>query len=225
MKGLRDHHTFAVAKHFPGHGDTDSDSHLTLPVLKQSKQRLDSVELYPFKELIKAGIDGIMTAHLYVTAYDSANNLPASLSGNIVNDLLKKQLGFKGYAITDALDMQGVEKYFKPGEIEVKALQAGNDMLLLPQDIATAVRAIRQAVDSCVIPDSSIDMHCRKILLLKYRFGLAHPAPVSTEKLQADLNPVSSEILSRKVVKEAVTIIQDNSGMIPLSLLDQRKIL
>jgi len=224
MKGLQDNKIMATAKHFPGHGDTDTDSHLDLPVIKHTRSRLDSVELFPFRQLIKEGLGGIMIAHLYVPAFDTSNNTPATLSGNIVNDFLKKQLGFKGFVITDALDMQGVTKFFKPGEIEVKALLAGNDILLLPQNIAVAVNAIRQAVDSCLIPDTLIDTECRKILQLKYRSGLAYPSHISTSCLYEDLNPVSSEILCRRLVKEAVTIVKDRYNLIPLSLLDHRKI-
>jgi beta-N-acetylhexosaminidase len=224
MNGLRDQNIMAVAKHFPGHGDTDEDSHLSLPFVKHTRERLDSIELFPFRKLIKDGIDGIMIAHLFVPAYDTTANTPATLSGNIVNGLLKSQLGFKGIVITDALDMQGVTKYHKPGEIELKALEAGNDILLLPQNIATAVNAIRLAVDSCLIPDTLIDNECRKILLLKYRYGLSHPGIVNTSHITEDLNPVSSEVLSRKIIREAVTIVKDRYNLIPLSLLDHRKI-
>ncbi len=224
MKGLQDNKIMSTAKHFPGHGDTDMDSHLALPVMKHTRERLDSVELIPFRQLIKDSLDGIMIAHLYVQAFDTSNNTPATLSGNIITGLLKKQLGFKGFVITDALDMQGVTKFYKPGEIEVKALLAGNDILLLPQNIAVAVNAIRQAVDSCLIPDTLIDTECRKILQLKYRSGLAQPSRINTSHLYEDLNPVSSEILSRKLIKEAVTIVKDKYNLIPLSLLDHRKI-
>ena len=224
MKGLQDNKVMATAKHFPGHGDTDTDSHLALPVMNHSRERLDSLELFPFRQLIKNGLQGVMIAHLFIPSLDTAKNTPATLSANIVTGLLKHQLGFKGFVITDALDMQGVTKYYKPGEIEVKALQAGNDILLLPQNIRVAINAIRQAVDSCQITDSLIDSKCRKILELKYRFGLAQKSYISTQHLYEDLNPVSSEILSRKLVKEAVTIVKDRYNLIPLSLLDHRKI-
>ena len=224
MNALHDNKILAVAKHFPGHGDTDMDSHLALPLIKHTRERLDSIELVPFRKMIKDSIDGIMVAHLYVPALDTTNNTPATLSGKIVTGLLKNQMGFKGMVFTDALDMQAVTKFNKPGEIEVKAILAGNDILLLPQNIAIAVNTIRQAVDSCLIPDSLIDIKCRKILQLKYKYGLTKPFPVNTSHLIEDLNPVSSEILSRKLVKEGITIVKDRYNLIPLSLLDHRKI-
>jgi beta-N-acetylhexosaminidase len=225
MSGLRDNNIMAVAKHFPGHGDTDTDSHLALPVLKQTRERMDSVELFPFRELIKEKLDGIMVAHLYIPAFDTSVNIPATLSRNIITGLLRDQLGFQGTVITDALDMHGVTKLHKPGEIEVKALLAGNDILLLPQHIPVAVNAIRLAVDSCLVPDTLIDYKCRKILQLKYKYGLAHPTHISTSHLYEDLNPVSSEVLSEKMIRGAVTLVKDPYNLLPLSLLDHRSIL
>ena len=135
MKGLQSAGILTTAKHFPGHGDTDKDSHFTLPILNQSRERLDSVELLPFREVIQNGVDGIMVGHLYIPALDTSKNTPATLSKQIVTGLLKDSLEFKGFIITDALDMKGATKYYKPGEIEVKALLAGNDILLLPKNL------------------------------------------------------------------------------------------
>ncbi len=224
MKGLQSGGILTTAKHFPGHGDTDSDSHLTLPVIHHSQVRLDSVELYPFREAIYNGVDGIMIAHLFVPAFDSTRNTPATLSKKIVTGLLKEKMGFRGFIITDALDMKGVTKYFKPGEIEVKALMAGNDILLLPKNLETAVNAIRQARDSALIPQELIDQKCRTMLNLKFKAGLNHLTPVSLIHLLEDLNSVNSEVLARKIFRNSITLVKNENQLIPVNFLDRRKI-
>jgi len=224
MKGLQDHGIMATAKHFPGHGDTESDSHLTLPVINKSSDQLDSLELLPFREMIKNGVSGIMAGHLYLPEYDSGFSIPASLSGKILNGLLREKMGFHGLIITDALDMQAVTKLYKPGEIEVKALLAGNDILLLPQNVETAILSIKLAIDSALIPMTLIDEKCRKMLLLKYKSGLSSLNEICTDHLYKDLNPVSSDILNRMIYKEAITIVKNRVDLIPLNFLDHRKI-
>ncbi|PLW95602.1 MAG: hypothetical protein C0593_13855 [Marinilabiliales bacterium] len=146
MHGLQNNGIIATAKHFPGHGDTDSDSHHTLPVIIHNKQRMDSLELYPFKAMIDAGLGGIMTAHLYIPLYEQRENRASTLSNNIVTGLLSDSLGFDGLKVTDALDMSGVTKYFKPGETELEAYKAGNDILLLALDVPKAIRKIKHFV-------------------------------------------------------------------------------
>jgi beta-N-acetylhexosaminidase len=224
MKGLQSGGILTTAKHFPGHGDTDSDSHLTLPVIHHNVERLDSVELYPFREAIHNGVDGIMIAHLFVPTFDSTSQTPATLSKKIVTGLLKDQMGFKGFVITDALDMKGVTKYYKPGEIEVKALMAGNDILLLPKNLEKAMNAIRQARDSALIPQDMIDQKCRTMLNLKYRAGLDRLTPVSLIHLSEDLNSVNSEVLSRKIFRNAITLVKNENQLIPVTFLDRKKI-
>lgn len=224
MKGLQSGGILTTAKHFPGHGDTDSDSHLTLPVLHQSQKRMDSVELFPFREAIRNGVDGIMIAHLFVPEIDSAKNMPASLSEKIVTGLLKEKMGFRGFVITDALDMKGVTKHYKPGEIEVRALLAGNDILLLPKNLDKAMNAIREARDSSIISRELIDQKCRTMLSLKYKAGLNHLAPITLLHLHEDLNPLSSEVLIRKIFRHAVTLVKNQNELIPVKFLDRRKI-
>jgi len=146
MQGLQDEHVLAVGKHFPGHGDTQTDSHHDLPYLGFSRKRLDSLELYPFKELIKRGIGGIMVAHLDVPALDPINKRPTTLSHEVVTDLLRNEMGFEGIIFTDALNMKGATKYFKPGEAALKALLAGNDILLYPEEIPWAIQYIKEAI-------------------------------------------------------------------------------
>jgi beta-glucosidase-like glycosyl hydrolase/CubicO group peptidase (beta-lactamase class C family) len=224
IKGLQSAGILTTAKHFPGHGDTDKDSHLTLPVLNQSKERLASVELLPFREVIQNGVDGIMVGHLYIPALDTSKNTPATLSKQIVTGLLKDSMGFKGFVITDALDMKGATKYSKPGEIEVKALLAGNDILLLPKNLETAVNAIKRARDSALITQTLIDQKCRTVLDLKYKEGLDHVLPVSLTHLQEDLNPLKAELLSRSIFRKAITLIKNENQLIPVNFLERKKI-
>jgi len=222
-RGLQDNGVMAVAKHFPGHGDTDSDSHLTLPIIRHSRARMDSVELYPFKTLINNGIEGIMIAHLYLPCYDSGVNAASTLSKAVVSDLLKQQLGFRGFVITDALDMQGVAKYFKPGEIELRAFQAGNDLLLLPQHIQDAIRVIGAAAASNIITREEIDRRCFRILMLKS--GLrASKAPINTANLYSDLNSTTSMVIRKEGFASAMTLVKNELGLIPLISLDKRHI-
>lgn len=223
LKGHMEEGILVTAKHFPGHGDTDMDSHYDLPVIPHSRRRIDSVELLPFRRLIREGTDGIMIAHLYVPAFDTSR-LPTTLSPAIITDLLKKELGFGGFVISDALDMQGVTKYFKPGEIELKALLAGNDILLLPQNLEAAVKAIRSAADSGLIADSLLEQKVRQILRLKYRCGLNQLKDIDTNGLYKDLNPVSSMVLERRIFSEAITMVKNSLELIPLQHLDRRKI-
>ena len=224
MKGLQDAGVMATAKHFPGHGDTDTDSHLTLPVIKHPVARLDSVELLPFRRLIRDGAQGVMVAHLFIRSIDTTANTPSTLSYNIITRLLKERLGFKGYVVTDALDMQGVAKFFKPGEIEVKALQAGNDILLLPQNTETAIRGIRTAIDSGWLSDSLVQARCRRMLELKYDLGLSRIHPVDTRNLVADLNPVEAQIITAKMVSQSMTLVKNTLMLVPLTGLERRKI-
>jgi beta-N-acetylhexosaminidase len=224
MKGLQDEGIFATAKHFPGHGNTDNDSHLVLPVIRETKEEMDSTELFPFLELIKHGVNGIMVGHLSVPSYDSTKDISTSLSSKIVDSLLKKQLGFRGFVITDALDMKAITKFYKPGEIEVRALEAGNDILLLPQHIDMAVKGIRQACDSSVVLQEILNEKCKRILFLKYKLGLSKLQPISTAHIYEDLNSPRSSLLSKEIYKSAITLVKNEDQMIPLTFLDHRKI-
>lgn len=166
-RGLHDTGMIACAKHFPGHGDTNVDSHYDLPLIAHDKERLHAVELAPFKKLIATNIPAIMVAHLEVPAFEDQKNLPSSLSKKIVTDLLRKELGFNGLVITDSLHMYGVTKYFNPGEYELYGLLAGNDILLCPFDVPAGVAAIKQAIAENRISEKEIDAHVEKILAIK----------------------------------------------------------
>jgi beta-glucosidase-like glycosyl hydrolase len=166
-QGLHDAGIIACAKHFPGHGDTDVDSHYDLPLIPHNKKRLHAIELAPFKELIAHNIPAIMIAHLEVPAYEPQEKLPSSLSKKIVTDLLQEELGFDGLKITDSLHMYGVTKYFNPGEYELYGLLAGNDILLCPFSVPAGVAAIKQALADERITEKEIDAHVEKILTIK----------------------------------------------------------
>ncbi len=224
MKGMQDENIMTTAKHFPGHGDTETDSHLALPVISHSRQRLDSIELFPFKTLIREGVMGVMVAHLYLPSLDTVKNTPTTLSKNVITGLLKEQLGFTGYVFTDALDMQGVTKYFNPGEIEVKALQAGNDILLLPLNVEVATQGIKTAIDSGLISVELLESRCKRILALKFKLGLRQKPVINLKNLAADLNPVEAEVLCKRMVNGSITLVKNELQLIPLTGLDRRKI-
>ena len=177
MRGQQSQGVMAVAKHFPGHGDTDADSHFDLPVIRHSRGHLDSVELVPFARLIDAGVEGVMTAHLHISAYETEAHRPSSLSANVVNGLLRQRMGFQGMVITDGLDMKGVTKYFSDGQGEYEALLAGSDLLLLPPDVPAAIRTIARAADNDENLRTLVEMRCRRVLRAKYNHGCAQMDP------------------------------------------------
>ena len=224
MQGLQENGIIATAKHFPGHGDTDTDSHQTLPVIPHSIERLDSLELYPFRQLIKNGLGGIMIAHLYIPAYENREGVASTLSRDIVSGLLRDELGFNGLIVTDALDMKGVTKYHKPGEIELQALIAGNDILLLPADVPKAVKRIRQALDKGELPLSLVDERCRKVLAYKYKAGLSQEKAIKTENLYTDLNSSKARALNRTLYEASVTLVRNENNILPLERLDTLQI-
>lgn len=216
MRGMQDHRVMACAKHFPGHGDTDTDSHLALPVVNASPERLDSLELYPFKKLIPQGLASVMVAHLFIPGLDSTIDQPSSLSPKIVNDLLKTELGFEGLVFTDALNMKGVAAYVAPGEIELKALLAGNDVLLYPQDVAKAMTRIHFAIQNCEIDQEVIDQKVMKILSAKYWTGLNQYQPIAISNLYQDLNNSYSLALNNRLYEKAPTLLKNEGELLPL---------
>jgi beta-glucosidase-like glycosyl hydrolase/CubicO group peptidase (beta-lactamase class C family) len=208
MKGMQDVGIMACAKHFPGHGDVDVDSHLDLPVINKSIDQLDSVELKPFQALFTAGVGSVMIAHLYIPAIDSTVHMATSLSKNNVTDLLKKKLGYNGLTFTDALEMKGVAKYWPGGEAAAEALIAGNDILCLPESVPDALTAIKKAIDDKKITWEEIDDKVRKVLTAKYRLGLSKWKPVDTANLLRDLNARTDEIRYR-VARQTITLVKN----------------
>jgi beta-N-acetylhexosaminidase len=207
MKGMQDNGVMACAKHFPGHGDVAVDSHLDLPVINKSMAQLDSLELYPFREIFKAGIGSVMIAHLFIPAIDNTANRATSISKNNVTELMRNQLGYQGLTFTDALEMQGVKKYFPNGAASVESLIAGNDMLCLPGDVPMAIAKIQAAIKNKKLSWADIEMHCKKVLLAKYAYGLASLQPINTANLTNDLNSQVSSM--RKLIAEnALTVLR-----------------
>ena len=224
MYGMQEQHIIATAKHFPGHGDTDSDSHKTLPVIKHSIQRIDSLELYPFKYLISQGLTAVMIAHLNIPALDSTEHSASSLSRNIVSGLLKQQLGFKGLVFTDALGMKGVSAYNAPGETALKAFFAGVDILLMPRDVEASINSIKSAVEKGIISEAEIDARCMKVLKAKRWVGLDKYTPVNTKNLIKDLNSKQAELINRQIIENALTLVQNRNDIVPFTRLDTLKI-
>lgn len=216
MWGMQDHHVLACAKHFPGHGDTDTDSHLALPVVYASCDRLDSLELFPYKKLIPQGLAAVMVAHLFIPSLDTILEQASSLSMKIVNDLLKTQLGFQGLVFTDALNMKGVASYDVPGEIELKALLAGNDVLLYPQDVSKAVERIHFAIQNCEMEQEVIDQKVKKILEAKCWAGLNNYQPIKTDNLFRDLNVSTSLAFNYRLYEKAPTLLKNENNLLPL---------
>jgi beta-N-acetylhexosaminidase len=214
--GLKAGGVIATAKHFPGHGDTKNDSHYTLPVILHSRSHLDSTELYPFRKIIENGVDGIMIAHLDIPSLDEKTNTPSTLSEKVVTDLLKNQMGFNGLIVTDGLDMKGVTSVHPPGTIELLALKAGNDILLLPENVPLAIEMIKSAIEKGDLPESRLEESCRKVLRYKYRAGLNTYRPMFTEQLTSDLNKDEYKKLAEKLIAEAITIVKNEDEFIPL---------
>jgi beta-N-acetylhexosaminidase len=217
MKGMQDVGIMACAKHFPGHGDTEVDSHYDLPVISKSLPSLDSLELYPFKQLFKAGVGSVMIAHLSIPAIDNTANRPTSLSKNNVTELLRDEMDYKGLTFTDALEMKGVAKFFPAGEAAVEAVMAGNDMLCLPEDVPAAIEAIQKAVKKKRIKQKEIDEKVRKVLRAKYDLGLANLQPVDTTNLLEDLN-AQAESFKRQVARGVVTVLRKDALFQPEKL-------
>ncbi len=224
MKGLQDENVLATAKHFPGHGDVSKDSHKTLPVVPFCRTRLDTLELYPFRQMIHAGVGAVMSAHLYVPALDSTPNLPSSLSKKIVTGVLKDSLGFKGLVISDAMNMKGVTKYFPAGQADAKAMIAGNDVLEFVQDVPLAIKKIRKAIARKQLTWQEIDQRVKKVLAAKYWAGLNHWKPVDTVGMIQDLNRPEARVLNRKLIRASLTVLRDNIQILPVQHLDKERI-
>jgi beta-glucosidase-like glycosyl hydrolase/CubicO group peptidase (beta-lactamase class C family) len=223
MRGIQESYVMACAKHFPGHGDVAVDSHLDLPVISKSFSALDSLELYPFKTLFNEGVGSVMIAHLSIPAIDNTPHLPTSLSKKNVTDLLRNKLGFNGISFTDALEMQGVAKYYPQGDAAVQSLVAGNDMLCLPGDVPQAIDRIQAAIAKGVLDSIDITNRVKKVLLAKYNLGLNHFRAIDTTNLYHDLNKDVSR-LRAQVARNAITLLRvKDSSLFPLRY-DNKKI-
>ncbi|MDG2139071.1 MAG: glycoside hydrolase family 3 N-terminal domain-containing protein [Flavobacteriales bacterium] len=224
MQGLQDNNILACAKHFPGHGDTDKDSHKILPVITHSKERIQEIELKPFERLIHNGLGSIMTAHLLIPSLDDKENTPVSLSKAVVSDLLCDDLGFKGLKFTDGLNMEAVSDLYDPGDLDVKALIAGNDVLLCAEDVPRAIKMIKEAIEQEDLSLEEIDNKCRKILLAKKWMNLDNYVPLDIEVIKDSIITPQTSKINFDLIKSSMTLLQNYDSIVPLERLDTLKI-
>jgi beta-N-acetylhexosaminidase len=224
MQGIQDNGILATGKHFPGHGDTNVDSHLDLPVIPYSRQRLDSIELYPFRKLISDGAGSIMIAHLNLPSFDTTTGMPSTLSSVIIKNLLKNELGFKGLVITDAMNMKAITKSFKTGEADAKALEAGNDVIELVADVDSAIIETKNYIFQKKISKEDIELKCRKILALKYWAGLSKVRAIKKENIDKELSPMISKALIRELYANSLTVLNNNKSILPVKNLQSLRI-
>ncbi|HEY4197750.1 MAG TPA: glycoside hydrolase family 3 N-terminal domain-containing protein [Mucilaginibacter sp.] len=217
MKGMQDAGLLTTAKHFPGHGDTNVDSHLDLPLLPFTRERLDTLEEYPFRQAIKAGISGVMIAHMDIPALDSTKNLPSTLSKPIVTGVLRDSLKFKGLIVSDAMEMKAVVKYFPDGEADLQAFLAGNDIIELSENSDRAIQIIRKAVRKDQITKHEFEARVKKVLAAKYWAGLNHYKAASPEHLSEDLNRESAKALVQQLCDNAVTLVKGDASTVQLN--------
>ncbi|WP_200974777.1 glycoside hydrolase family 3 N-terminal domain-containing protein [Echinicola sp. 20G] len=223
MKGLQEHGVIANAKHFPGHGDTNSDSHYTTPVIIKTKDHIKEVDLYPYRQLIREDLMSVMVAHLHTPSLGTTASMPTTLTKGVVTDLLKKDLGFKGLVFTDALNMKGVSNLHKPGEVDLLALLAGNDILLYAEDVPKSKQLILQAVEDGRISQEEIDGRIRKILRAKYWAGLSKPQKINTDKLVERISTYDTQALIEKLYAGSMTLTANEEGFLPIRNQDLLK--
>ncbi|SNY99610.1 glycoside hydrolase family 3 N-terminal domain-containing protein [Flagellimonas pacifica] len=224
MKGMERAGVLSCGKHFPGHGDTATDSHHALPIINSSKQQLDSIELFPFKNLIANGLSSVMVAHLDVPSLEIREGLPSTLSEQIVSGILKEEMGFEGLVFTDALNMKAVSQFAPEGEVELEAFKAGNDMLLMPENVLRAKEKLVEAYNKGVITEKRLSHSVKKILMAKYKAGLYNYKPVQLENLHEDLNGVENDIVYEEAIEKAITVAKNNFSLMPIKKLENKKI-
>ncbi|WP_299484976.1 glycoside hydrolase family 3 N-terminal domain-containing protein [uncultured Allomuricauda sp.] len=224
MNGMEAAGVLSCGKHFPGHGDTATDSHKSLPVINSTKQRLDSVELYPYRQLIGNGLSSVMVAHLDVPNLEIMQGLPSSLSEQIITGVLKEEMGFEGLIFTDALNMKAVSEFVPEGEVELEAFKAGNDMLLMPENVLKAKEKLIEAYTKGVISENRLAYSVKKILMAKYKAGLHDYAPVDLENLYGDLNDVENDVVYENAIEHAITTVKNNFSLLPVKKLENKKI-
>ncbi len=224
MKGMQSAGVLANAKHFPGHGDTDQDSHKTLPTINFNEKRIDSIELYPYKKLIKEGLSSVMVAHLNVPSLESREGYPSSLSKHIVTDILKDSLGFEGLIYTDALTMKGAADFSETGAIDLAAFEAGNDVMLMSEDVGVGISKIIEAYNKGDITEARLSHSVKKILQAKYKVGLNNYEPIGIHNLVKDLNRLKDDILYEELIENALTVLQNKRGVLPVRDLENKSI-
>lgn len=224
MKGVQSQGIFSTGKHFPGHGDTETDSHKGLPTINFSKERLSDVEFYPYKKMFHEGLSSVMVAHLNVPSLEPRPNYPSSISYNVVTNILQKELGFKGLIFTDALNMKSVSTFKLPSEINFEAFMAGNDVLLFPEDVPAAIEKFQLAYSLNLFTDERLAFSVKKILKFKYKAGLNSFKPIITENLYNDLNSSENDALHYELYENAITVLKNTAAVLPIKNLDKQKI-
>ncbi len=224
MRGMESAGVLASAKHFPGHGDTDADSHKTLPTINFNERRIDSIELYPYKKLIQEGLSSVMVAHLNVPSLEPRNGVPSSLSKVIIQDILKDRLQFKGLIFTDALGMKGVSTFSDSADVDLAAFLAGNDVLLMSENTEKGVEKLVQAYNSAQISEERLSYSVKKILMAKYKVGLNKYTPILTKNLVADLNRLKDDLLYEQLMENAITVTRNVKEILPLRHLETKNI-
>ena len=222
LKGMQSEGIMGSAKHFPGHGDTSKDSHKTLPIINFSSKRIHDIELYPYKELIKNNLSAVMVAHMEVPSLERLPKLPSTLSKNIVTKILKKKLKFKGLVITDAMDMKGVVDFNKDESADVSALLAGNDILLMPDNLDQSTTSIKKALNTGKLTEKRLAISVKKILMAKYKAGLNKLNDIKLKNLKSDLNNEEDKLLFEKLAKNSITIIKNENQLLPLKDLSKK---
>lgn len=222
MKGQQSQGIFSTGKHFPGHGDTSTDSHKTLPTVNFSKKRINLVELYPYKQLFDEGLASVMVGHLNIPSLEPKENLPTSLSYKVVTKLLQRKLGFKGLIFTDALGMKGASNFKGPGEVDLAAFLAGNDILLCPENVPLAIEKIKNAYNENTITEKRLARSVKKILHYKFKAGLNKYSPIDTKNLYSDLNASKKDALQYRLYENAVTVLQNKQDLLPIKNLNQK---
>ncbi len=224
MQGMERAGVLSSGKHFPGHGDTATDSHEALPTIGFSRQRLDSIELYPYRKLISAGLSSVMVAHLNVPSIEIQKNLPSSLSEQIISGVLKDELNFKGLVFTDALNMKGVTAYGSEGDVALEAFLAGNDILLMPTDIIRAKERLLKAYGSGRITEKRLSESVKKILMAKYKVGLNDYHPIDLKGLFTDLNSMDHDLVYESAIESAITVVKNDFSLLAIKKLQNKKI-
>jgi beta-glucosidase-like glycosyl hydrolase/CubicO group peptidase (beta-lactamase class C family) len=224
MKGMQSKGVFSTGKHFPGHGDTDTDSHKGLPTVNFSKDRLEIMEFYPYKKMFAEGLASVMVAHLNVPSLESKQNYPSSISYNVVTNVLQKELGFQGLIFTDALNMKAVSRFSAPGQIDLQAFLAGNDVLLFPENVPVALDAFKKAYQDSLFSESRLALSVKKILKFKYHAGLNTYKPIDTKNLYKDLNSSKNDALQYELYENAITVLKNTNTVLPIKDLANQKI-
>lgn len=224
MNGMQSQGVLASGKHFPGHGDTEVDSHKTLPTITFNKARIDSVELYPYKQLIPKGLAGVMVGHLNIPSLEAESGLPSSLSKSIITNLLKEQLQFNGLVLTDALNMKGASNFNDSGQVDLAAFKAGNDILLISENISKGCKTIEDAYNKGEITEERLSYSVKKILMAKYKVGLNNYKPIGISNLVEDLNTIEDDILYSELIENALTVVKNDNANLPIKRLENKNI-